>query len=301
MRLILDTRRAFTLLVYSMLAAVQFLQCVGATEPEHTVFVSILPQQYFAERIVGQYVNVLAMVEGNQSPETYEPSPRQMARLNDAILYFRIGVPFESVWIDTVREFNPQLEIVECCESLIEAMDGSNKQKHDEHGHGKHRYDPHIWTSPKMARHIATQMKEALIRKLPTLREQVAENYLRLVHDLETLDRDIRHSLSGLQQRYFIVSHPAWGYYANEYDLVQISIESRGGDIHTKSLSKLIEFAREKNIRRVFFQKQFNYDAAAILAKEIGADCGGAGSFVRGLRDQSLSCYQDDCRSERAE
>ncbi len=248
------------LLIYALLLSVQTAQCEVEDEAEHTVFVSILPQKYFAERIVGQHVNVLVMVGPGQSPETYEPSPKQMIRLNEAILYFRIGVPFEHAWIDAIREFNPQLEIVECCEDLTVTA----------HAHDAHEHDPHIWTSPQKVRHIATLMKEVLIKKLPTLRQQLTANYSHFIDDLKVLHEDIELRLSDLPHRYFIVTHPAWNYYADEYDLVQISIES-GGDVYMKSLSQLIEFARSKNIDRVFFQKQFGRSVATTFAQQIGA------------------------------
>ncbi|UCH84845.1 MAG: zinc ABC transporter substrate-binding protein, partial [Candidatus Latescibacterota bacterium] len=47
-------------------------------------FVSILPQVYFVERIGGDHVTVEAMVGPGQSPETYEPTAKQLTRLYGA-------------------------------------------------------------------------------------------------------------------------------------------------------------------------------------------------------------------------
>jgi zinc transport system substrate-binding protein len=68
------------------------------------------------------------------------------------------------------------------------------------------------------------------------------------------------------------VSHPSWGYYAEAYDLIQLPIEVEGKEVRAKSLVKLIEFAKSKNINRVFVQKQFNKNSAEIIAREIDAD-----------------------------
>ena len=80
------------------------LQCVWLTnvhaENKIIVFVSILPQQYFVQQIGNDLVDVRVMVGPGQNPATYEPTPQQMAALYKADIYFRIGVPFESAWLD---------------------------------------------------------------------------------------------------------------------------------------------------------------------------------------------------------
>ena len=40
------------------------------------VFVSILPQDYFLERIVGSQVDVEVLIGAGQSPHSYEPTPK---------------------------------------------------------------------------------------------------------------------------------------------------------------------------------------------------------------------------------
>ena len=80
---------------------------------KQSVFVSILPMKYFVERIGGRHFDVQVLVGTGQSPATDEPTPRQMAKLNDAIVYFRIGVPFENVWLDRIKNANPEMQVVD--------------------------------------------------------------------------------------------------------------------------------------------------------------------------------------------
>ena len=89
---------------------------------------------------------------------------------------------------------------------------------------------------------------------------------------MNKLDEDIKSHLAQLNNRYIVVSHPSWGYYAEAYDLIQLPIELEGKEVRAKSLAKLIELAHSKNINKVFVQKQFNKNSAEILAKEIDAD-----------------------------
>jgi len=115
-------------------------------------------------------------------------------------------------------------------------------------------------------------MKNALIDSYPVYAKEFEINYSRLIEDLDRLDQDIKSSLAHLENRYIVVSHPSWGYYAEAYNLTQVPIEVEGKEVHAKSLAKLIEFARSKDINRVFVQKQFNKNSAEIIAREIAAD-----------------------------
>ena len=257
-------------LFYVVLVASQLLQhCYASNIDVKNVFVSILPQKYFIDRIGGEHVNVSVMVGAGQNPATYEPSPKQMALLSKAKLYFRIGVPFEGIWIDVIKELNINLKIIECCTELKSIA-------LEEHTHGNHNVnksvaDPHVWTSPDNAKYIALKIKKALIDILPDHKVELEDNYHELIMELSKLDRDIRLRLTYLDNRYIVVSHPSWGYYADAYNLIQLSIELDGKEVHAKSLTKLIEFSRSLKINRVFVQKQFNKSSAEILAKEIDA------------------------------
>lgn len=258
------------ILLYIVLFASQLLQdCYADNVDIKNIFVSILPQKYFVKRIGGEYVNVSVMVGAGQNPATYEPSPKQMVLLNESQLYFRIGVPFENIWIDVVRGLNANLKIVECCTGLRSIT--LEDHVHGNHDKEENATDPHIWTSPINAIYMSLKIKEALIEILPDHQTELEDNYSKLIKDLTRLDQDIRLRLAHLDNRYFVVSHPSWGYYADAYGLIQVPIESDGKEVRAKSLVKLIEFSRSKIINRVFVQKQFNQSSAIILASEINA------------------------------
>lgn len=253
-----------------MLFGYQLVQfCYAGESDVKNVFVSILPQKYFVERIAGEHVEVSVMVGTGQSPATYEPTPKQMALLNKSQLYFQIGVPFESIWIDAISEINPELKIIECCTEL--SIRESEGHSHDLHAK-EDPIDPHIWTSPVNAKHISLKIKRALIDNYPVHESEFKINYSRLIEDLDKLDQNIKSRLAQLDNRYLIVSHPSWGYYAEAYDLIQLPIEMEGKEVRSKSLVKLIELAKSKNINRVFVQKQFNKNSAEIIAREITAE-----------------------------
>ena len=255
--------RLFTIL---FLFCFVFIRPVAALESIN-IFVSVLPQKFLVERVGGERVSVSVMVRPGLSPETYEPTPKQMAALEKTRLYFRIAVPFESVWIERLQSINRSMQVVSCCGSI-------NMREADLHDHGGNHEqrinDAHVWTSPKNAIVLAGLIKQALVETDPEHADYYSGNYSMLVSELEALHAEIKRELADLPHRYLIVSHPAWGYFAEEYDLMQIPIEQNGSEIRARGLARLIQLARSENIKTIFVQKQFNPASARILAREIG-------------------------------
>lgn len=232
------------------------------------VFVSVLPQKYLADRIGGERVEISVMVGPGRSPATYEPTPKQMARLSAARIYFRIGVPFESVWMEKIAAANPSMIVVNTGEGVSSRGPDEGVQG----GGGDHRRvtDPHVWASPLLAGRIARSMKDALVAADPEYREEYEAGYELLAADLARLDGEIRDILGRARHRTFIVFHPSWGYFAEAYELEQIAIERGGSDPGARHLAEVIETARREGIGAVFVQKQFSSRSAAAVAKAIG-------------------------------
>ncbi len=257
----------------SILKSSLFLLCVMFYMPQSTyadqkiiAFVSILPQQYFVQQIGNAHVDVHVMVGPGQSPATYEPTPQQMAKLANADIYFKIGVPFESAWFDKLKTNNKKLVVVECCESL------ATINNHD-HAHKQHTfYDPHVWTAPKNVIKIAKLIGSAMIALDKPNRDSYKAATKFFIKKLQKLDEIIREKTNNLKKRDLMVSHPSWGYFAAEYGFTQISIEQQGREIQARSMVQLIKQVREKNIKSIFVQPQFNDKAARVIADEINAN-----------------------------
>ena len=82
-------------------------------------------------------------------------------------------------------------------------------------------------------------------------------------------DKKIRDMLAPFKGRCFMVFHPAWGYFAEEYGLEQVPIEVEGKEPGPQALARLIDEARKENIQVIFVQKQFSSRAAETIAKAI--------------------------------
>lgn len=265
------------LLGLSLLTAPFSSAAAPAAPPPLEIFVSVLPLKYFAERIGGERVAVQVMVGPGRSPATYEPTPRQMAELSRSRLYYRVGVPFESVWMARIAALNPALEIVDLRDGLalrrLEAHDHAHEGGHHHHHHHGQKeadeLDPHLWTAPLLVEQMAARIRDTLSAADPAEAPRYQANYSSFAADLEKLDQDIRQRLGPLTARRFLVFHPAWGYFADAYGLEQVAIESQGKEPGPRGLARLIAQARQEGISVIFVQPQFSRSTAAVVADAI--------------------------------
>jgi zinc transport system substrate-binding protein len=239
------------------------------------VFVSVLPQKTFVERVGGGRVQVQALVRPGDSPHTYDPTPRQVAALAEADLYVAVGGTFEDAWMDRIRATNPGMRILDSSEGLsLRAMDSEDDDDGAEHGEGHTQphqaLDPHPWTSPPLVKQMAARIRDALSELDPASAPIYANNEAVFATELDDLDRDIRTQLAGLTNRRFMVFHPAWGYFADTYGLTQVPIEREGKEPGPRALVALIDQARREQVKAIFVQPQFSQKAAAQIASAIG-------------------------------
>ncbi|MBN1834750.1 MAG: zinc ABC transporter substrate-binding protein [Spirochaetales bacterium] len=237
------------------------------------VYVSILPQVQFVERIGGDRVRVEVLVQPGQSPHSFEPTPRQMAGLADAHVYFRIGVEFENTLIPRVESTMRDLEVVDLREGIrlreIEAEDHEGAEEHED-GHAHSGLDPHTWMDPRNVVIMAATIRDTLIRHDPQGREIYEQGYDRYSAELEDLHRRIRATLAPFRGEPLFVYHPAFGYFSDAYGLEQVAVETGGTEPSARQLARLIESARAQGVRVLFVQPQFSTVSAEAVARAIG-------------------------------
>lgn len=232
------------------------------------VFVSIVPQKYFVEKIGGDLVEINLMVQPGASPATYEPKPRQMVALAKTDIYFAIGVPFEATWLGKIAATNPDMLVVPT-EVGIKKILMKPHHHHEEGGHAIK--DPHVWLSPPLVMIQARNILQAFLAVDPAHASVYEENYKSFINELVALDLELRAVFAGKgEDREFMVFHPSWGYFAQAYGLKQIPLEIEGKEPKPAELQDLIQYANKRGLKVVFVQPQFSHQAAQAIAKAIG-------------------------------
>ncbi len=232
------------------------------------VAVSIAPLADVVERIGGERVEVVVLVGPSDSPASYDPTARQVAALARCTVLFTTGVAMENALLPKLRGIAPELEIVDTTVGL-------DMIKTTEHDHGDHHHaeiDPHVWLSPQRLRSQAAIIANTLQRLMP---EESARFKTKAAHfdsQLVVLDTEIAAILAPVAGRELLAFHPAFGYLAADYGLIQSAVETGGMAPGPKGLAKVLKRAKTSGVGAIFVQPQFSMSAARAVAAEIGVE-----------------------------
>lgn len=252
------------------------ISCNSLTDNGATVTVTIEPQRYFVEKIVGDNFKINTIVPPGTSPESYDPTPSQMVALGKSTLYFKVGyLGFENAWGKTLAENNANVKVVNTSNEIV-LIEGGNLENviggHQHHeGHSHQGIDPHIWSSPKSALIMAENILNGLVMADVENQKLYRDNFRELQAEIIETDQKIASLLENAAVKSFIIFHPALGYFARDYNLTQFSIEFEGKNPSPQQLKQMIDFAKEQGIKTIFVQKGFDKKNAESLAKEVGA------------------------------
>jgi len=249
--------------------------CANEKEVEgNVVYASIEPQAYLLERIAGDLVDVRVLIPATQNHHTFEATPRQVAALSTARLYFTVGLPFEERIVEQIRAIYADLTVVDTTEDVdfIELEDEHDHGDHHDHdeecAHGS--LDPHVWLGPPELRRQARTIAAALMQAFPEHEQAFEFGLEEFLADLEALDHRIADQLEPHRGKAFFVFHPAFGYFAHAYGLEQRAVEIDGKSPSPRQIQELIADAREAGVKTIFIQPQFDVHSATIVADAIG-------------------------------
>ncbi len=246
------------------------------------VLVAVDPLAYLVERVGGDRVVVSTLTPTGKDPESFSPTPADLAALASTRLFFRVGLAVEERFAKNIASIAPKSRSVDLCEN-VELLPNPCGHSHSETDgdHSSHSHscscsnselDPHVWTSPGVARRLVEQATAALCEASPENAEFFRTNAATLDAELAALQTELSTRLAPFKDRTFVVFHPAYGYFANEFHLTQRAVESQGKAPRPRELAELIETAREAGVRATIVQPEFDRAAAQVVAKEIGAE-----------------------------
>lgn len=259
----------------NILVAIVFAVLIGACKKEKietvNVMVSIPPQKYFADKIVGDKLNVKCLLKNGGNPEIYEPSPSDIMSMEKCELYLLMGyLPFESSLIEQVHKNNPQMNVVNSSLGVDVLMGTHGNCPHHHHGDCTHDADPHTWTSIKNAKIIAKNIYDAILDIDSLNKDYYAINYNNLQSQLDSMDIAVTEKLNRYKGASFLVWHPSLSYLARDYGLKQISVGQEGKETTIQALQSKIDEANSSGARVFFFQKDYDARQAEVVCNQTG-------------------------------
>lgn len=272
-------KRAILLLLIALLVVLTPLGARGTAEvkpkTKPLIALSILPHQYFVEAIAQDLVDSFVLVGEGQNPHSYEPTPRQMSALSQADLWLLSGTDFEARLVSKVKALYPALPLVDGTAGFSWRL--LSEDEHHEHegeeaiDHDSPLLDRHSWLGRENAQIFASHLLRELITLLPEDEDFFVRNYQNLMQQIDDLYTRLSRSLEPLKGATIFVYHPSFGYFLDDFGLVQKAVEMGGKEPNPKALSLLIAEAQRERPRAIFVQAQFPAAAARTVAEAVGA------------------------------
>ncbi len=230
-------------------------------DEELGIAVTIPPQRQFVKEVGGDRVKVTLMVPPGEDPHSYEPTTRQMREVAKADLYLKLGsqISFEKTWMDKIKSYNEEMRIVNSSEGIELRKMGSS-------------IDPHVWMSPPNAKNMVQKLNETMCEEDPDNSQFYEENAEEYLEELEDINQDLKSDMEKYEGEEFLVYHPSFGYFADEYNLTQVPIEKEGKEPGTEEIKNIIDRAKKENISIVFISPQFDRSQAETIAEGIDGE-----------------------------
>ncbi|MDM8002486.1 MAG: zinc ABC transporter substrate-binding protein [Bacteroidota bacterium] len=150
-------------------------------------------------------------------------------------------------------------------------LQGGPEPVDDDHAHNHGGPDPHYWMSPVAARIMARDVCDFLAEINPASAEKYDANLLAVNRKITEVDSTVRAALGDDPHRTVLIYHPALAYMGRDYGFEQVSFEDEGKSPSPARMKELIDIAREKEIKIIFIQAEYDVRNAQSLSRETGA------------------------------
>jgi len=238
---------------------------IQTNEQKITAIASFWPLYEFTKQVGKDKVDVSIIVPFGVEPHDWEPTVKDLQRLQQADLVIINGVGFEN-WVHDFESIEPNVVIVDTSNgiSIIEELD-----EHDDH---ESFGDPHIWLNPVMAQKQVANIADALIEIDQTNENYYNNNANSYIEKLDVLDKKITNELSMCEKKDFIAFHEAFSYFADQYGLNQHTI-LESTDPHSeptsRNLENVINLAKNLDLNVIFTEETVDIRTSEVIANEI--------------------------------
>ncbi|WP_029172721.1 zinc ABC transporter substrate-binding protein AdcA [Streptococcus suis] len=252
--------------------------CGNSTASEDgklNIVTTFYPVYEFTKQVAGDEANVDLLVKAGTEVHGYEPSAKDIARIQEADAFVYENENMET-WVHDVEKSldTTKVNVISATEGMLLLPGGEEEHEgHDHSGEGhSHAYDPHVWLSPERAITLVENIRDSLVAKYPEKKDAFETNAAAYIEKLDALDAKYSETLSAAKQKYFVTQHTAFAYLALDYGLKQVSITGVAADEDPtpSRLAELTEYINKYGIKYIYFEENASKSVAETLAKETG-------------------------------
>jgi ABC-type Zn uptake system ZnuABC Zn-binding protein ZnuA len=222
-----------------------------------------------AQLIGGDEVRIESVVPIGGDPHTYEPTPSDAQLIASADLILKNGLTFEGWLSELIENSGTKADVKLITEGITPI--GSQTYANSS--------DPHAWMDASNGLKYIENIKDALVKLRPELKEQFEFNYGVYRQQIEDMDTYIQTEINKIPaaQRVLITSHDAFQYYGRRYGLRLESVlgTSTDAQVQTSDMKRLVQVIKETGVPAVFVESTINPKLLEQLAEDNGVSIGG--------------------------
>lgn len=243
----------------------------NANNEELTIKTTLYPLEYIINEIGDNHVQVETIYPPGVDAHTYEPTSKEITDLAKADAFVYLGAGMEGFANKAANSLETQnLDLIEIGKHDSLFSEGSNTEhEHDDHGD----FDPHVWLDPLRMNKMADILLEELITLAPEHEADFKENSRIFKEEMITLNEDFKTTLQDKKNNQILVTHAAYGYWEEKYNIEQLSISglSTSDEPSQKQLADIARLAKELEIDYVIYSQNDTNKTAEIIQEHIGA------------------------------
>jgi len=253
-------------ILFLTLLALVFTGCSSASSSptaDSTVLASTTFLADITRNIAGDRLTVESLLPIGIDPHSYQPTPRDTAKIADSKLLIINGSDYEH-FLETLLE-NAGGE-----RTVIEASAGVSPRK-DANG-----VDPHMWLDPNNVITYVDNIRKALTEFDPEAASNYQSNADAYIIELKDLDAWIVGQVSQIppERRLLVTNHEALGYFAERYGFTIagtiIESFSSGASPSAGQMAGLIDQIKSSGAPAIFLDTSDNESLAKQIADETG-------------------------------
>jgi ABC-type Zn uptake system ZnuABC Zn-binding protein ZnuA len=230
------------------------------------------------QNVAGDRVQVETLIPQGLDPHSFEPTPKDVAQINDSDILFINGAGLEEWLVDILENLPADKVIVEASAGLeSRPVEDENQSASEVHGEDEHHeMNPHFWLDPNLVQTYIQNIRDALISIDPAGSDIYTTNADNYIKQLQELDTYIKEKVSTIPQekRLIVTNHESFGYFADRYGFTVVGTiihsVSTGSSPSAQQLAELVDQMRATGAMAIFMETGSNSDLADQLSAETG-------------------------------
>ncbi len=269
-----------------LLSVLMLITCAACSEKKITedngklkIVSTVFPPYDFAKQIVGDNAELSILLPPGSDTHSFEPSPKDIISIENCDIFLYIGGVNEQ-WAEKILESCDKskvkiVKLIDCVELIPEGISEDGNEEHHENDGHNHEYDQHIWTSPKNAKLMLSEIYKAIAEADKENESTYKANYEKYDSEITALQNDIKTAVDNANNKTVIFADKfPFRYFAEEFGLTCHAAFSSCSDESEPSaadVAKLIDIIKENKISTVYYLQFSNKKVADNICAETGA------------------------------